>query len=157
MAAPVRELGWVVHFAPVVRFTPLSPAEISPQCPHIPITPPRYLARQSRQAAIPDPSHPVFPRRARCLVLRLQSGALCWASTWHELPSSDGLIRRGELRVSDEDRLTPRAVGESGHGSDGRIVRATQISQKCIKIGTPASMWIFSLERRMFDPILRLD
>ena len=27
-------------------------------------------------------------------------------------------------------------LGESGHGSDGRIVRATQISQKCIKIGT---------------------
>ena len=25
MAAPASELGWVVHFAPVVRFTPLSP------------------------------------------------------------------------------------------------------------------------------------
>ena len=25
MAAPGSELGWVVHFAPVVRFTPLSP------------------------------------------------------------------------------------------------------------------------------------
>ena len=25
MAAPANELGWVVHFAPVVRFTPLSP------------------------------------------------------------------------------------------------------------------------------------
>ena len=27
MAAPVSELGWVVHFAPVVRFTPLSPTD----------------------------------------------------------------------------------------------------------------------------------
>ena len=25
MAASASELGWVVHFAPVVRFTPLSP------------------------------------------------------------------------------------------------------------------------------------
>ena len=25
MATPASELGWVVHFAPVVRFTPLSP------------------------------------------------------------------------------------------------------------------------------------
>ena len=25
MAAPGSELGWVVHFAPVVGFTPLSP------------------------------------------------------------------------------------------------------------------------------------
>ena len=48
-------------------------------------------------------------------------------------------------------------IGESGHGSDGRIVRATQISQKCIKIGTPASMCIFSLDRCMFHPIMRLD
>ena len=31
MAAPTSELGWVVHFAPVVRFTPLSPIlEMSP-------------------------------------------------------------------------------------------------------------------------------
>ena len=37
-------------------------------------------------------------------------------------------------------------LGESGHGLDGRIVRATQISQKCIKMGTPASMCIFSLD-----------
>ena len=28
MAAPVSELGWVVYFAPVVRFTPLSPTYI---------------------------------------------------------------------------------------------------------------------------------
>ena len=48
-------------------------------------------------------------------------------------------------------------VGESGHGSDGRIVRATQISQKFIKIEAPASVWIFSLDRCMFDPILRFD
>ena len=27
MAAPGSELGWVVHFAPVVRFTPLSPTD----------------------------------------------------------------------------------------------------------------------------------
>ena len=37
MAAPASELGWVVHFAPVVRFTPLSPTlyhplPIVPQC-----------------------------------------------------------------------------------------------------------------------------
>ena len=50
-----------------------------------------------------------------------------------------------------------RYIGESGHGSDGRIVRATQISQKCIKIGTPAAMCIFSLDRCMFHPIMRLD
>ena len=27
MAAPASELGWVVYFAPVVRFTPLSPIQ----------------------------------------------------------------------------------------------------------------------------------
>ena len=28
MAAPGSELGWVVHFAPMVRFTPLSPTYV---------------------------------------------------------------------------------------------------------------------------------
>ena len=29
MTAPASELGWVVHFAPVVRFTPLSPTSVT--------------------------------------------------------------------------------------------------------------------------------
>ena len=32
MAAPASELGWVVHFAPVVRFTPLPPTWILTGC-----------------------------------------------------------------------------------------------------------------------------
>ena len=47
--------------------------------------------------------------------------------------------------------------GEGGHGSDGRIVRTNQIFKKCLEIWTPASMCIFSLDRRIFEPILRLD
>ena len=46
-------------------------------------------------------------------------------------------------------------LGESEYGSDGWIVRATQISPKCWKIATLFSVCICGLYRWLFDTILR--
>ena len=51
--------------------------------------------------------------------------------------------------------FTAEMVGESEYGSDGWIVRSTQISPKCWKVTTLFSVCICGLYRWSFDTILR--